>query len=143
MDIVGGRRMPPLTDLLKSEYAFEILAQLAILCTKFSLLLLYRRIFITRAFKIATIVVGTIILIWHGSFILAFVFQCTPVSAAWNPIAPTSACIDKIRLWLAYAISDILTDSIVLSMPGPAVWQLQLPKRQKVAVSGTFLLGAL
>lgn len=137
------RRKSLLTALLKIEYAFEILAQLAIICAKFSLLLLYRRIFITRAFKTATIVVGTIILVWHGSFILAFVFQCTPVSAAWNPDAPPSACIDKVRLWLAYAISDIFTDTIVLSLPGPAVWQLQLPTRQKIAVSGTFLLGAL
>lgn len=44
---------------------------------------------------------------------------------------------------MAYAVSDILTDSMVLSMPAPAVWQLQMSTRQKVAISGTFLLGAL
>lgn len=58
-------------------------------------------------------------------------------------MAPPSQCIDRTRLWLAYAISDILTDTMVLSMPAPAVWQLHMSTRHKVGISGTFLLGAL
>lgn len=73
-----------------------------------------RRIFVTSAFKLWTTVVGIIILIWHGSFIGAFVFQCIPVSAAWDFIAP-SIFIDRITQWLTLAMSDILTEAPTIS----------------------------
>lgn len=82
-------------------------------------------------------------LVWHSAFFLAFIFQCTPIDTVWNPAALAPHCVNRIGLWLAYAISDVLTDCLILSMPVPAVWQLQMPTRQKVAVSGIFLLGAV
>ena len=125
------------------EYAFEILAQLAIICSKLSLILLYRRIFVGPIFKRVTWVIGTLVLVWHGAFVFAFIFQCTPISTVWDVSNLNPTCVNRIKLWEAYAISDVLTDAMVLSMPIPAVWYLQMGTRQKWAVSGIFLLGTM
>ena len=128
---------------MQVQYGFEILAQLAIVCAKLSLILLYRRIFVGPVFKRLTWIIGTLIVVWHGAFIFAFIFQCTPISTVWNLTASNPKCVDRIALWKTYAISDILTDTMVLSMPIPATWDLQMGKKQKLAVSGIFLLGTM
>lgn len=41
------------------------------------------------------------------------------------------------------SIPNIITDAMVVLLPLPYVWQLQLRLSQKVAVGGIFALGAL
>ena len=50
-------------------------------------------------------------------------------------------CFDFIYFYLAYAITDLITDVMILSLPVPMVWGLHMPTRRKVSVSCIFLLG--
>ncbi|MCJ1265696.1 hypothetical protein MMC22_005576 [Lobaria immixta] len=41
------------------------------------------------------------------------------------------------------AVTHIVIDVFILTIPLPLIWNLQMPLQQKIAVSGMFLLGAL
>ena len=41
------------------------------------------------------------------------------------------------------AVSNMLVDLMMIALPWPLVWQLQMPIRQKIAIGGVFTLGAL
>ena len=52
-------------------------------------------------------------------------------------------CIDQIKFELAAAMLNIVIDFVIIVLPLPTIWSLQLPRRQKLALSGVFMLGML
>jgi hypothetical protein len=98
---------------------------------KMSIIFLLRRIFVTSFFKHTTTV-----------FIVAQIFSCTPVDAAWLP-AKTQTCIDNVAFYNAVAISNVVFDVTLLILPMPMVWKLQITHKKKFQVCGVFLVGAL
>lgn len=89
-------------------------------------------------------IVLIICIAWLVSIFFTSIFQCSPVSKAWDPthMAP-GRCIDELSFYIASAGTDLLTDVMILSLPVPMVFRLQMPLRRKLAVSGMFLLGTL
>ena len=41
------------------------------------------------------------------------------------------------------SIPNIITDALLLVLPIPFVWQLQLPRAQKVALTSIFIVGIM
>lgn len=133
---------------------------------KVSFLLLYKRIFVidsswktTRTFFINAMI--TIVSLWAGGFALTFLFMC---KGDWRVLfvdieAALEKCVDTLELGYALAISDFITDALIIIIPLPFVgvklptekialivmqiWNLQLTWQKKLAVSGVFLLGLL
>lgn len=111
---------------------------------KISILLMYRRIFDTEAFKKATWVVGTACVAWAIAAIFCLVFQCQPFSGMWNPEDTfTDKCINLQSYYRAVASSNMALDIIILCMPLYMVWKLKLEASQKLMLSGIFALGGL
>lgn len=111
---------------------------------KISILLMYRRIFDTEAFKKATWVVGTACVAWAIAAILCLVFQCHPMSGMWNPEDTfTNKCINLQAYYRAVASSNMALDVVILFMPLYMVWRLKLEASQKLMLSGIFALGGL
>lgn len=112
---------------------------------KVSILLLYRRIFIGRIFNYYTIAMCILIICWSLAFFLATAFQCgTKIEYWWTSTKTIQTyCFDTAELELAYGVSDVITDLMVLVTPIPIIWKLQMSSAQKVALSGVFLLGFL
>ncbi|KAH8885386.1 hypothetical protein GQ53DRAFT_606171, partial [Thozetella sp. PMI_491] len=113
----------------------------SISATKCSILLLYLRIFnnirwlkLTCWSLITTVTVYCIV----ASFVS--VFQCTPLQRAYDKSIP-GHCIDNTKNWYANAGFSISTDIIILLLPLPMVWALQVPITQKVALAFIFTLG--
>ncbi|KAJ6081224.1 hypothetical protein N7499_006098 [Penicillium canescens] len=52
-------------------------------------------------------------------------------------------CIQAEISWSGYAITDVVTDILLLLFPVPLVWQLQLTIFKKISVLLVFLLGSL
>lgn len=44
-------------------------------------------------------------------------------------------------MFIATAISNMVVDIAILAVPIPIVWRLKVSIRQKIALSGVFLLG--
>jgi len=78
------------------------------------------------------------------AFFFPVLFQCTPVTLSLqNPYSPEVHCIDHIAVYYGSAGSDTILDLIILVIPWPFIWKLQMPVRHKLAVTGIFLLGIL
>ncbi|KAK5201095.1 hypothetical protein LTR16_003847 [Cryomyces antarcticus] len=76
------------------------------------------------------------------AYVLATVFQCTPIPAFWNKTIRDRRCINKQAFWTSYSALNIATDLFVLALPIRQIISLHLPRIDKFAVLGVFLLGA-
>lgn len=122
--------------------AFECIYVTAVALTKISILLMYARIFPTKGFRLASIILGVISISWAISIIFVSVFQCTPVPRAWNPTVP-GTCINLKGSFIGNAVPNIVTDIAILSLPVRAVWGLHANLVHRLSVIGMFLLGSL
>lgn len=122
--------------------AAEILYNPAIATTKFSILLLYRRLFPVRAFVIVLWCVGAFVAAYSTTAAMVNLLQCLPVRADWNPsVQPRCVNLD-VELIILSSI-NVVTDVTLLALPMPLVWRLQTSRSRKLQVSCTFLLGGL
>ncbi|KAK5116045.1 hypothetical protein LTR85_009327 [Meristemomyces frigidus] len=62
----------------------------------------------------------------------------------WGAI-PTAdgKCFDLQGIWISLAVWDVLSDVWIMGMAVPMVWKLHLRFREKVMLTGVFLLGAV
>ncbi|KAL8698486.1 MAG: hypothetical protein Q9201_006541 [Fulgogasparrea decipioides] len=140
-----GRHLIVVTDPISFAKALDAsvifyIASLA--ATKISILFLYRRIFPKREFHAILWGVGAFILAFTIANILFVAFQCKPISGAWNPFIKAK-CINTEGGILSAAVLTIVTDVIILCLPLPSVWKLQLPTIRKFQLICIFLLGTL
>lgn len=111
---------------------------------KISILLLYRRVFDTKKFKIITSVLSGVCLAWGVVAIVCLIFQCHPISGMWNPEDSfTDKCFDLKAYYAAVSGSNMGLDIILLSLPMYMIWGLRLPASQKIGLTFIFLLGGL
>jgi len=111
---------------------------------KLSVLLFYRRIFVTRAFRFYNDVIIVVILLWAIVFFCTEIFACgTHPAAQWRKDHSAGHCINQPQLLLWFAITDVIGDIVVLTMPYGCIRNLQLDKRRKIGVAGIFMLGTL
>ncbi|RAL03464.1 uncharacterized protein BO80DRAFT_491732 [Aspergillus ibericus CBS 121593] len=118
----------------------EILYVFNLVWTKLSILLMYYRIFHFPYFKKWAYAIGTFVILWVICITFLFIFICVPVQKLWYPSLP-GHCISQVGTWIANATSTIATDLIILFLPLPQVWKLQLRLSEKVALTVAFGLG--
>ncbi|KAI3573011.1 hypothetical protein IWW34DRAFT_888009 [Fusarium oxysporum f. sp. albedinis] len=127
----------------------EYLYTMSIVLVKWSILALYWRIFgSVRSTRLPICILFGIISAWGIAVILVSTFQCLPVSAFWLRFDPnggsemTYECPVNVRMFfIANAIPNIITDILILLVPVPGIWSLQLRTAKKIAVLGIFALG--
>jgi len=120
----------------------EVLYVFNLVWTKICILLMYYRIFHFPYFKTWAYAIGTFVILWVICITFLFIFICVPVQKIWNPEIP-GRCINQVGTWIANAVSTIATDLVILLLPLPQVWKLQLRTSEKIAVSIAFSLGFL
>ncbi|KAB8216240.1 hypothetical protein BDV33DRAFT_157672 [Aspergillus novoparasiticus] len=124
----------------KCFFANEISYTLLIPSIKISILLLYRRIFTVRNFRIASLITGGLVMSWCLAVFITVLLQCRPIALNWNKTLE-GTCIDPKQFFFGNAISNLLIDVVILALPIPMVLQLQLRLSQKLTILGIFLLG--
>ncbi|KAI1486441.1 hypothetical protein F5X96DRAFT_682013 [Biscogniauxia mediterranea] len=126
---------------LKYFYLCQITYKSSINLTKASILLLYLRIFTgVRWFRLACAFVLTSVVMYCIASVTATIFQCTPITGAFDKTIEYH-CIDNSRFWFANAGFSIATDIVILTLPMPLVYSLQIPRIQKIALIVVFTLG--
>jgi hypothetical protein len=107
---------------------------------KLSILHFYLTVFKIKSFAIATyVVIGLCIAFWFGAF-FSTAFFCTPPQKEWLPDTP-GHCGDSDKLYAACAATDLIIDVIVILLPMPVLWNLQLRTAKKIALTFIFGLG--
>ena len=134
-----------LLTVTKLEFALYLVMCLNYGIIKLSVLLLYRRLFVGEIFNRYTLAMCAIIALWSLSFFFGFAFEChTNITNYWTSPATIEAhCDNTSALVLGFAVSDVLTDLMILAIPIPIVWRLHMSTRSKIGVTGIFLLGLL
>lgn len=102
----------------------------------------YLQVFHDRRFRIVCwIVLGYIIL---SSVIIQFltIFSCNPIHSFWDRDIK-GTCLDIGAIGFANSANAILQDLIILVMPMPSLYKLQMKKWRKIAVGFMFAVGAL
>jgi fucose permease len=113
------------------------------MATKTSLLVFYLRMSknTQSILRIASYI--TLAIVNIDGVVLTFLnaFQCSPVSAAYDPSIYTAQCLSIVTLYLCSAPVNIITDLAILVLPIPVLTGMQLPQRQKTILVLTFALG--
>ena len=87
-------------------------------------------------------ITGGIVILWWICVFWADALICLPPERNWNPSLP-GYCGDQHLLNIVSPIPWIATDVSILIMPIPMVIRLHMPKSQRIALIGVFLLGGL
>ena len=68
---------------------------------------------------------------------------CTPVAFFWDRSIEGGHCINFTALWFSFSIFSIVTDLAIFVLPIPVLWNLQLPRKQKMGLIAAFAFGGL
>lgn len=124
------------------SYVYETMYTLSIAITKISILLFYSRIFTERKFRIALCVVFTVVIAWLVAIEITVLAECVPISSLWD-LSESSRCIQLIPFFLGAGIPNVLLNTVIVCLPLPMVWTLEIERKYRLALSAVFGLGAL
>ncbi|KAF4448440.1 hypothetical protein F53441_8163 [Fusarium austroafricanum] len=110
---------------------------------KIGILLMYYRIFPTRSMKFGGYLLGGITFVWWLAIVFTSIFQCSPIDKAWKPFMKEGECLDKNKFFIGNSIPNIIVDAMIIGLPVFEVSKVQVPRSQKIAIAGIFLLGGL
>ncbi|KAI5785832.1 hypothetical protein EDC01DRAFT_729420 [Geopyxis carbonaria] len=133
--------------LLKAMYVLPMIYTLGVLLIKLSLLLSYRRLFqhSPRLQRLIRLFIFLQITFTAGC-LLGYAFMCAPPRAWWDFARRADACPSFQRTTVIYVTmrsAVVAWDVVVLALPIPTVWRLDIPRRQRAALAGVFALGAI
>lgn len=112
--------------------------------TKVSILLILTRVF--EPFKKAVIFIYVFMGLMLAYYIPAIIVKiriCMPISYFWMGDEIEGSCLDQNKIILADAVMSVVSDLILLVLPIPLGWQLQIPMGKKMRVIGILGAGGL
>lgn len=130
-----------------------------------SILLFLYRIFHVREFKLWVIGTGIVLLLWGGTTVstlalrkslmvksiaykhvlqtMLAIFSCHPIRQFWEIETPNRKCVPELPFFLGLQIPNVVIDLVIIILPLPYLWKLQISLPQRIAISGIFILGGL
>ena len=123
--------------------AGELVYAILVYLVKTTILLLYIRIFgINRKTRWMIRSLIIILFAYYLASIGAKAAICIPLPKLWDPELHDH-CINNNVFFLTDCAVSIVSDFIILILPMPLVWALQMPTRRKVEISTVFAMGFL
>ena len=127
---------------VKLFIAGEALYPPCLVTFKFSVLCLYYRLFPGRRFRFVLWSLGAFTLAYSVALLLSSVLQCIPLRALYDPHT-SGKCVKLVPAFTICGIFNTMTDIVMLGLPLPQLWKLQIKTVQKLQLTGMFLLGGL
>lgn len=139
---------PAIADVrAQITFALELIYNICHLAIKVSLLFLYRAVLTLNnpRFKAAWYAIGAYVLAFTVASMFGSLFQCTPIHYVWDRAygRMQGHCVNLKVEVLATAVLNALADVLLLILPIPTLWNLQLPLKQRFGLCIIFLLGIL
>ena len=128
---------------LKLATAEEFLYTVSITLPKLCILALYLRIFTPRPCRLATYLVGGVIMVQCVACIIAELAYCQPFEYNWDKTIPGGGCGDILALYRWVSVPNLVTDLAILVIPQKIIWDLHTGKTQKIKLVLTFLTGSV
>ncbi|RAL03900.1 uncharacterized protein BO80DRAFT_453034 [Aspergillus ibericus CBS 121593] len=129
---------------LKTILPLEALYGIVMGLIKCSVMLFFTRIFGSkRPFRMCVCVVMVIVWLWAISVILETFLLCRPLAYNWDITTPNGICGNRNATYVVAGTLSLITDLMVMALPLPHIWKLQLSIPKKLALSFVFCLGLL
>lgn len=109
---------------------------------KLSLLTFYLHLSPQHWFRTAVWASITVVALYTTIITFMMFFNCNPPSKAFNFAIKGGSCIDAAILYMATAVSNIITDVMLFLLPIPMLYKLHMPKIQKVGAIVVFGIGS-
>lgn len=111
---------------------------------KTSLIVLYYKLFASKpSIRIAIFATGIIIWAWAiGNFAAVFLI-CFPFAYNWDRSIPGGHCANLNAMVLTGSVFNIGTHLMVLALPIPYLWKLQIKIGRKIGLLAAFSLGIM
>ncbi|MDI1492651.1 MAG: hypothetical protein OHK93_004433 [Ramalina farinacea] len=108
--------------------------------TKIAILILYLRIILNKTYRYLIYGTMTFVSLTVFSCVMAKIFQCTPINAAWDT-EKKGSCINRVGLYLSNAGLDIFQNLFIYVLSIKVLYQLNMPKKQRIALIVIFVVG--
>ena len=132
--------LPNLVTLLKMLIAYEIIYSTSMSFIKLSVLFFYLRVFVNHSLRTATKAAIVLVCLWcAGNFLQVFLI-CQPFLRVYDPTVP-GVCGDQIASFIAIGAYNIITDVIILILPMPTLWSLNMSTMAKFSLTCVLLAG--
>lgn len=130
----------------KLSLLVEIFLPLSICFVKVSVLVLYWQLFhILRWMRLACITGIAGITAFQVSLSIAFAAMCAPSTGSsqidFLAAFVSETCTRTRSLVVIQGVGNVITDVFLVVLPLPAVWNLQMPLKRKLAVLSMFMVG--
>ena len=116
---------------LKLQYATLLIYNIVVYTTKVSICLFYLQIFRSRITNWVSYLTITFLSAYTIALELVSILQCTPVSAAFDPVRPEGQCIELAGAFYGSAACNIVSDIVIITVAIAGIMPLQLPRVQK------------
>lgn len=127
----------------QSFIAVQMLYFVDVVATKAAFLFLYYRIFgVNVWFRRALYFLAFLLVAFLIACPIVAVAGCHPVSYYWNKNQQGS-CINEVEFYRGNGIANVILDFIIFCLPVPMTLRLNTTVRQKLIISGIFILGFL
>ncbi|KAI9644757.1 hypothetical protein NHQ30_006784 [Ciborinia camelliae] len=132
-----------LIRLSKLLIFFPATYAVAVTFPKLSILAMYLRIFTVPFYRMVTYAVIYILVISSTILFMMMLFQCTPVDYFWDKSIPGGKChLDIEKLFLYASLPNIITDVVMLAIPLPFIFTLNMTRKMKIGLGLTLLTGS-
>lgn len=115
-------------------------------CAKLAILMFYYALLnIIDLWKRVIYIVGAIIMSYSIALFFALLFACNPIHKNWDSPSKTTqgSCVSRPGLYLAMAITNVVTDLMLIWIPIPTIARLHVPRAQKIGIVAIFGIGFL
>lgn len=128
---------------LKLMLPFEALYGLTLMFVKLSVLRFYSRIFApSQWFTWAVWITAAAVVIWMMSVVFETFLLCRPLAFNWDTTVD-GVCGDRNAVFLIAGVTNMITDFMVLIVPVPCIWKLQMPFGQRFGLFLIFGMGIM
>jgi len=127
---------------LKFMFLGQILWISSNTCVRISIIFLYVSIFRVRSFRIAAYTVLGLNLAYFLAVILQTLLICQPVAFNWDHTM-TGSCGDQKTSDEVIGVLNIFYDVVLIILPMPMLWKLQMAISRKLALSAIFGMGII
>ncbi|KAI1410921.1 hypothetical protein F5Y13DRAFT_191751 [Hypoxylon sp. FL1857] len=120
-----------------------------ILFSKTAILLEWMQVFVPKGTRNLFFWTSLLVLILNAVFYIAGLFvlnlSCTPIEKFWKPTVPgTCLSLDNLLSFqMSSSCINLAFDLIILILPQPTIWTLNMSPRRKIGISLVFCMGIL
>ncbi|KAJ3578711.1 hypothetical protein NPX13_g1852 [Xylaria arbuscula] len=136
--------LPSIAPYLMYTYLSELYYAIDVTLIKLSILTLYLRLFnVNPYFKRSCYFMMGFVLAWGIAVLFTTIFQCQPVSAAWDKSIANFKCFVLADFVIGSNVPNILADAVIIALPLPLLWSLKLSLTRKAGLIALFLVAAM